>query len=448
MHSPAPSRPSAVDAENAGIARVVDTARPATLAVTRSSRRQCRIAAHVGRQVSCRGYGIHVPPRRPTLHFGPNSRVQIPKRLAMFNWIKKAARAAAGAIASAVNNLAQVVSATLEEGAVEISSGYNKTASAARSMIDNIGRSASNVPIVGRWLSLAVAALGNGIYMAIRWIGLVLSGVVRLAATVVKGLGSVLGGMGAGLVLILGGTVAGDFGLVRNGLFTASSGVGGALLVIAGKTAEIAQSVLGVQSEYRLLTADETKFLERVFWRSVPLEQIKVVEGRAGIFSMNHRAFALGNTIFLKNRYSEGLLVHECTHVWQYQHFGPSYASDALAAQQFVESPYNWRLEVFDRSKDDWRDFNREAQAAFLEDIYNRGELSAAEDGRGGVSTTRGRGVFYDADGEGSSGHFDSKHVTAIAHRAVALVRGATWIASGVGHGAGDHRGRRRTPAT
>jgi hypothetical protein len=62
------------------------------------------------------------------------------------------------------------------------------------------------------------------------------------------------------------------------------------------------------------------------------------------------------------------VLVHECAHVWQYQHLGPRYAFDAVWAQlRRGRSAYDWAAEL-GRGRQ-WRDFNREAQAEFLQDI-------------------------------------------------------------------------------
>ena len=54
---------------------------------------------------------------------------------------------------------------------------------------------------------------------------------------------------------------------------------------------------------------------------------------------MNNRSFTLGNTISIKGddpAINLDTLVHECTHVWQFQNAGVRYATDALWAQAII----------------------------------------------------------------------------------------------------------------
>jgi hypothetical protein len=67
-----------------------------------------------------------------------------------------------------------------------------------------------------------------------------------------------------------------------------------------------------------------------------------------------------------------GLLVHELTHVWQYQHGGPDYLSKALWAQ-LVGDGYDWRKGL-DAGKP-WEALNPEQQAALLEEAYLAGAV-------------------------------------------------------------------------
>jgi hypothetical protein len=109
-----------------------------------------------------------------------------------------------------------------------------------------------------------------------------------------------------------------------------------------------------------------------VFRGSVALDRVRVVPGPAGLFDVNDRPFTLGNTIYLKGRTSPKLLVHECVHVWQYQHRGPRYAYDALMAQRRLgQGAYDWRAELA-RGKA-WADFNAEAQAEYVADHWAEG---------------------------------------------------------------------------
>jgi hypothetical protein len=112
--------------------------------------------------------------------------------------------------------------------------------------------------------------------------------------------------------------------------------------------------------------------LHGVFRGAIDLDRVRVVPGRAGLFDVNKRPFTLGNTVYLKGRTSPGLLVHEAVHVWQYQHHGARYAAEALWAQlRLGRRAYDWRAEQA-RGKD-WRHFNAEAQAAYVEHLFDEG---------------------------------------------------------------------------
>jgi len=48
------------------------------------------------------------------------------------------------------------------------------------------------------------------------------------------------------------------------------------------------------------LTSDEEKLLEVVFCVSVKYNFIRIIKGRAGIFSLSKRPFTLGNKIYMR----------------------------------------------------------------------------------------------------------------------------------------------------
>jgi hypothetical protein len=106
--------------------------------------------------------------------------------------------------------------------------------------------------------------------------------------------------------------------------------------------------------------------------------------------------FTLGNTIyFFKGNASENFktLVHECVHVWQYQNLGARYTAEALLAQKLPgSSGYEWEKEVVEKGKNNWLAFDREAQAAFMENVWVKGKLIV-----NGVENT-GNGIFFELD--------------------------------------------------
>lgn len=256
-----------------------------------------------------------------------------------------------------------------------------------------------------------------------QWLGGIFAGVLDLGGAVVKGVVGIGAGVLAGAVRIVGGGVGaaltGRSGLLERGARDVLSGAGGALVVTVGKLVALVQSVAAVQAPRRPLTADESDMLERVFRGSVALYNVRIVEGRSGLFGVNKRPFTLGNTLYMKAISSEtnpSVLVHECAHAWQYQNVGARYAADALAAQAFIHDPYNWRLEL-ERGRGGWLRFNKEAQAELLRDAYRSG----SRDGK----RPAGKGEFYEDEpiGDGVRLVLDGRDHTTLAREAVATVR-------------------------
>jgi hypothetical protein len=268
------------------------------------------------------------------------------------------------------------------------------------------------------------------------WLGGVASGVGDLVGALLVGLGSLIAGGLGGIVRTLGGVLRGDRRSLRNGLVDLASGPLGAILIVAGRLVSLVQSILGVEARKRRLSPDEARLLQHVFRASLAIYNLRIIAGRSGIFRFTDRPFTLANTIYMKATAADDwrhTLVHESTHVWQYQHVGSRYATDALGAQLTLGGnvAYDWQKAL----PGAWRDFNREAQAQTIEDVYRFAGL---------VGHPAGAGGFF-ADGAGRSGTFvvppavlpehlsEEDHrdlasltegdFTALAHDAVAAVR-------------------------
>ncbi len=257
---------------------------------------------------------------------------------------------------------------------------------------------------------------------ALAWLGGVVAHTLDIVGASIKGLLGLFGGVLGGIIRMLGGVVSLNGRYVRAGLTDIGSSFAGGIIVVIGKVASLVQSIILVEARERKLTPQEVRLLRKVFRNSIAYYNVRLVEGRAGLFGLNPRPFALGNTIYLKDRSvsrEPDLLVHECTHIWQYQKIGARYTSDALGAQFLIEDAYNWEKEV-GRGKDLWARFNPEAQASFLQDAYVWGEII-----KDGTVVARGGGVFYDADGESTVGRLIVRAVdhTARADTALAVVR-------------------------
>lgn len=144
----------------------------------------------------------------------------------------------------------------------------------------------------------------------------------------------------------------------------------------------------------RLLTTDEIDYARDVFADSVDYAAIRLTRG--SLFAMGSPV-TLGATIHFKAAWGlfdgDGLeltrrgrqtLIHEMTHVWQYQNGGLAYIPLSLTAQMLAAlrggdrgGAYNWR--AAHNGQCPWSRWNPEQQAAAVED-YNK-LLRRAHDG-------------------------------------------------------------------
>lgn len=318
--------------------------------------------------------------------------------------ISGAADAVAGAVEDVVNAVEEVVTDVVETVGNAVEDGLSA-----------VGDFLSGIPVIGGILS--------GFF---HWVGDVVSAVFDLVAAVIKGVLGIVAGVVAGVVRIVGGGIGGllswDAAVFVKGVGDIVSGVAGAVVLILGKFTGAIQAILLLQWGERPLTQHEHSILWRVFRGSVALYNVRVIEGFAGLFSINSRPFTLGNTIYMKDTdpaTNPHVLVHECTHVWQYQNLGARYTTDALWAQSTVQGDaYDWEAEIA-RGRLRWEEFNAEAQGKFMEDLYRRGSVV-------GATPTRD-GEFYNDDPTGPNVRFmigRTDH-TPLARETVAYVRGA-----------------------
>jgi hypothetical protein len=191
---------------------------------------------------------------------------------------------------------------------------------------------------------------------------------------------------------------------------------------MAAKAVALVQTVVPIQGRARPLTEEEIAVLRRVYQNALTLFNVRVVEGRgaAGVFGVNSAPFVLGNVIYMKDDIADHVFLHESVHVWQYQHGGSGYISRALRNQSFDEATnedFGWELEV-GRGRA-WRRFGGEAQAWFIEDLWEGGQVTS------GGAVDSNPGVFYDADGVAAVGSFEvgGTDYSDVARGAVAAIR-------------------------
>lgn len=132
---------------------------------------------------------------------------------------------------------------------------------------------------------------------AAAWLGGVVAGLANVTGAVVKGPAGLVGGALAGLVRVVGGLVGRDRGLAARGLVDVGSSTIGAVLVCLGTAVSMIQRVLGLQGRDRPLSAGEREMLRSVSLDSLALFNIRLIEGRSGVFGFNGRPFTLANTI-------------------------------------------------------------------------------------------------------------------------------------------------------
>ncbi|HEY0708874.1 MAG TPA: DUF4157 domain-containing protein [Polyangia bacterium] len=208
-------------------------------------------------------------------------------------------------------------------------------------------------------------------------------GSTSVAEGVVEGTAAVLNGVGEGVAHVGHGvaeTLRGNLGagLKEIGLGTAQATVGGVVdgvLLAGARAASAVQVVAHLEQRERGLNADELTILRATFGDAVDYSEVRIKEGRAGLFSANDRAFTSGNTIFMKMDPShpgwQQTLVHEMVHVWQYQNGGADYQSKSLAAQFITRDAYQWQTAALEEKP--WASLNPEDQGALIEEMYRQG---------------------------------------------------------------------------
>ncbi len=341
--------------------------------------------------------------RQPTIGNGKETEM---------GWFEDAVNSVGNALSDAADAIADVVEEVVEAVVEFVSDVVETVANVIEDVADEVADVVEKIPVVGETVA-----------RVIRQAGAIVSTPFRFLAAGIKAAGSIVSGLVAGSIRVLGGILAFDGSLIVEGFGDMASGIAGATLIVGAEVILTIQTALFFYVKRRLTQA-ERDLLKRVFWNSLALYNIRIVEGWAGIFSVNDRPFVVGNIIYMKNvdpAAQPEQLIHECVHPWQYQHYGARYSSDALAAQQLLPDAYSWEQDV-QRGQTDWVDFNMEAQAEFMKDIYDIGALRVS-----GILTSEGDGVFFDADGRASVGSFEPNGInhTDRANAGVSALRGA-----------------------
>ena len=291
----------------------------------------------------------------------------------VYNAIVTAVEAVAEVIETVVNVVAEVIADVVETVGNAIQDGLNA-----------LGGGPTNGP--------------GGAFCA--WLGGVIAGATNLLAVGVKALFNMNAGIVAGVIRLVAGIVLVNGRLFSKGIAGIVSAIAGMVITEVGAALSFIQAVIHVQNDGRPLTNEEKTILNNVFRRSLNLYNIRIIERRQGIFGITNSTFTLNNTIYFRTTVAKqgfATLIHECVHVWQYQNLGTQYISNAIGAQLIygrvsgVHDAYDWTDELT-RGNTDWNDFNGEAQAALIEEIWDKGTVSV----NGYKSTVEG--VYYSVD--------------------------------------------------
>jgi hypothetical protein len=238
----------------------------------------------------------------------------------------------------------------------------NKLADGVTDLVESIGHLAGD----------GLTALGKKIpYVgkAFEWLGAVVISLFDLLAAVIKGTGAVFGGFASGIIRLIGSLFTLDWRGMLWGLGDMAAGVVGGVIAVGGKALALVQVIICIGWP-RPLNDAEKVVIKQVFDESLATYNVRIVDGFAGLFSINPRPFVLGNMIYMKAvtvATEPEALAHECVHIWQNQHVGACYTAEALASQ-FWGVGYQW-WEDADAGLE-WVDFGREAQGQTVQNMY------------------------------------------------------------------------------
>jgi len=171
----------------------------------------------------------------------------------------------------------------------------------------------------------------------------------------------------------------------------------------------------------RKLDQHEQMILDSIFHSSLKTSEIYIVEKGFVLDKLSKRALAAGNTIYFKGEYGSPpsfyKLVHEATHVWQYQNYGYDYLGGSVLEQAEGEA-YIWLDDVL-KGKE-WKDLGIEKQAKYLEDLFLIGRRKLIS---GAIDTNIGSFFIRESDTASVEFHYSKCDLTEHAERSLKFIR-------------------------
>jgi len=172
------------------------------------------------------------------------------------------------------------------------------------------------------------------------------------------------------------GRIADAYGDLYSGIFKAfvQTPVDAALMLTASGVSAV-ETVGGVEPLGRAPSAAELAELKKVFGDSIDYSKIRIKEGD-NLMTLGGSARTIGNTIYIPEGKlpNNALLVHEATHVWQFQQGGDDYMSESLFAQS-VGDGYNYQQAISEGKQ--WSELNPEQQGDLIRDAYRNGYFNS-----------------------------------------------------------------------
>ncbi|GAB2523412.1 hypothetical protein [Microbulbifer agarilyticus] len=296
--------------------------------------------------------------------------------------VKKAAKKAAKALKETTEKVTEVVENVVETVGEYVADAVEEVGDYVEDKLDD----------VGDWVDDKIG-WGGGIF---RRAGDVLAAGSRVISSVVKGATGLVAGVFAGVVGILGAVVTvfldppTAWEIFKHGAVKFAESLVGSSLHPLAAFADMVQIGLGLYKP-RKLNGKELDLLKRIYETGLKFGRVRIVTGKAGLFSLNEQAFVSGNIIYMKDvdkdptRDYMTVLVHESVHVWQYQHWGSSYMGSALNERHFG-TDYEWYLNY--QTGLNWEYWPAESQAKFIGYMYAMGSLTTTRDTGGGIFFT------------------------------------------------------------
>ncbi|WP_141620107.1 hypothetical protein [Myxococcus sp. AB036A] len=222
-------------------------------------------------------------------------------------------------------------------------------------------------------LSRIGSAVAGGLRRAGDAVGGLVTGVKDAVVGVVRNGAEAAQTLSRGLGQVFTGRFREGFGEIGRGLVQVVQTPIDAVLMLGGRTISAVQTLLGVEPVRRRLTGEEEAVLRQVYGDSLDYSRISIKEGNAGLLTASGRPFVHGDTIYIPSKHlplEMDTLIHEAAHVWQFQHGGSDYMSEALFAQFFGDG-YNLGKAL--KEGKSWSQLNPEQQAELLEQGYLAG---------------------------------------------------------------------------